>query len=41
VFFASIDLSHYSVHKNIKVQLQKMYSLRDILYFVKMCQDKV
>jgi len=33
-FFLPTDLSHYSEHKNIKVQLPKMNSLRDILYFM-------
>jgi len=37
VFFIPIDSSHYSVHKSIKVQLQKMNNLRDILYFMSKC----
>jgi len=37
VFFTSIDSSHNSVHKSIKVQLQKMINLRDILYFMSKC----
>jgi len=36
VFFISIDLSHYSVHKNIKEQL-KNNSLSDILCFMSKC----